>query len=66
MKLPELQDDDKEAKKMRSKGLSEDWKDIEQVLYYQNLLYIPKVICSELINRYHDNPLIGYFSIEKT
>ena len=30
----ELQDDDKEAKKLRSEGLPEGWKDIEQVLHY--------------------------------
>ncbi len=34
MRLLELQDDNKEAKKLRSKRLPEDWEDIEQVLYY--------------------------------
>ncbi len=29
MRLPELQDDDKEAKKLSSKRLPEGWKDIE-------------------------------------
>ncbi len=48
MKLPELQDDDKKAKKLRSEGLPKGWEDIEEVLYYQGLLYIPKVICAEL------------------
>ncbi len=38
MRLPELQDDDKEAIKLRSEGLFESWEDIEQVLYYQGLL----------------------------
>ncbi len=66
MKLPELQDDDKEVMKLRSEGLSEGWKDIEQVLYYQGFPYIPKVICSELISRHHDDLLAGHFSIEKT
>ncbi len=66
MRLPELQDDDKEAKKLRSKGLSGGWEDIKQVLYYQGLPYIPKVICSELISRYHNDPLAGNFGIEKT
>ena len=41
-------------------------KDIEQILFYQSLFYIPKVICSELINRYQNNPLVGHFSIKKT
>ncbi len=66
MRLPELQDDDKEVKKLRSKGLSEGWEDIEQVLYYQGLPYVLKVIRSELISRHHNNPLIGHFGIKKT
>ncbi len=66
MRLPELQDDDKEVMKLRSEGLSEGWEDIKQVLHYQGLLYVPKVIRSELISRHHDNPLAGHFSIEKT
>ncbi len=37
MRLPELQDDDKEAMKLRSEGLPEGWEDIEQVLHYQGL-----------------------------
>ncbi len=66
MRLPELQNDNKEAIKIRSKGLSEGWEDIKQVLHYQGLLYVPKVIRSKLISRYHDDPLTGYFGIEKT
>ena len=66
IRLSELQDDEKEAKKLRSKGLPEGWKDIKQVFYYQGLLYIPKVICSKLISRHHNNTLIGHFSIKKT
>ncbi len=66
MKLLDLQDDDNEAKKLRSEGLPKGWKDIKQVLYYQGLSYIPKVICLELINRHYDNPFAGHFSIEKT
>ncbi len=66
MRLPELQDDDKKAMKLRSERLSEGWEDIEQVLHYQGLPYLPKVIRSELISRHHDNPLAGHFGIEKT
>ncbi len=36
------------------------------MLYYQGLLYVPKVIRSELISKHHDDPLAGYFGIEKT
>ncbi len=66
MRLPELQDDDKEAKKLRSEGLPEGWEEIEQVLHYHGLPYIPKVICSELISRHYNNPVAGHFGIEKT
>ncbi len=66
MKLPELQDDDKKAMKLRSEGLPEGWEDIEQVFHYQGLPYVPKVICSKLISRHHDNSLVGHFGIENT
>ncbi len=66
MRLPELQDDNKEAMKLRSERLPEGWEDIKQVLHYQGLPYVPKVIRSELISRHQDDPLVGHFGIEKT
>ncbi len=66
MRLPELQDDDKEAMKLRSEGLPEGWEDIKQMLHYQGIPYVPKVIRSEIISRHHDDPLVGHFGIEKT
>lgn len=66
MRLPELWDDDKEAKKLRVDNLSKDWKNIKKVFYYQNLLYILKIIHTELINWYYDNQLTRYFGIKKT
>ncbi len=36
------------------------------MLHYQGLLYVPKVICLELISRYHDDPFVGHVGIEKT
>ncbi len=66
MKLPELQDDNKEAKKLRLKRLSEGWEDIKEMLHYQSLPYISKVICLELISRHHNNLLVSHFGIEKT
>ncbi len=67
MRLPELQDDDKEAKTLRSKQvLPEGWEDIKQVFHYQGLPYVPKVIRSELINRHYDDPFAGHFGTEKT
>ncbi len=52
--------------KLSLEGLPEGWKDTKQVLHYQDVLYVSKVSCSELISRHHDNPLAGHFSIEKT
>ncbi len=66
MRVLELQDDNKEAMKLRSEGLPEGWEDIKQVLHYYGLLYVSKVIRSELISRHHDDPLAGHFDIEKT
>ena len=36
------------------------------MLYYQSLLYIPKVIRSELINKHHNNPFTNHFYIKNT
>lgn len=66
MRLPELQNDDKEAKKLRLERLSEGWKDIKEVFYYHGLSYIPTVIHSKLISRHHKDLLISHFYIEKT
>ncbi len=66
MRLSELQDDNKEAMKLRSEELPEGWKNIEQVLHYQSLSYVPKVIHLELISRHYNDPLAGHFGLEKT
>ena len=67
MRLPTLQDDDKEAKELRSEQvLPEGWENIKQVLHYQGLLYVLKSIRLDLISRHHDNPLAGHFGIKKT
>ena len=36
------------------------------MLYYQGLLYVPKIIRTELISRYHNNLLVSHFGIKKT
>ncbi len=66
MKFPQLQNDDKEVKKLRLEKLPEGCEDIKEVLYYQGLLYTSKVICSDIINKYHKDPLTSHFGIEKT
>lgn len=65
IRLLELSDDGKKAKKFWSEELPERWEAIEEMLYYQGLPYVPKVICSELISRYHNTSLIGNFEIDK-
>ena len=66
MRLLELENTDKEAKKLSSKKLPESWENIEEIFYYQSLLYFLKVIWSELINKHHNNLLTSYFGIKKT
>lgn len=54
-----------EAKELR-KNLVEGWEDMEGVLHYQSLLYIPEIICSKIINRHYDDPLASHFGIKMT
>lgn len=51
---------------MRKHSLKNGWEDIERLLYYQNFLYILEIICINLINRYNNDSLAGYFDIKKT
>ena len=44
----------------------EGWKEVEGVLQYQGLPYVPEIIRSKVISRHHDDPLAGYFGIDKT
>lgn len=44
LRLPELQDNDMKGKKLQFKELLRIYKDMENVLYYQDLLYIPEII----------------------
>ncbi len=53
------------VKKFRVKKLPERWNNIDKVLNYQSLLYISKIICFELINRYYDDSLVDHFEIIK-
>ena len=65
MRFLELQDNNKEVKKLRSEELSEGWEDIEEVFHYKYFLYVLKVICSKLISRHYENPLASHFGIKK-
>ena len=64
LRLQELQAEDEQARKTRVKH-SEGWDDINGVLHDQGLPYIPEIIWTKLISRYHDNLLAGHFSIKK-
>ena len=67
LRLQELQDEDDQACKIRTEQPGNaNWQDVESVLHYQGLPYIPKIIQTELISRHHNNLLASYFGIEKT
>ncbi len=66
MRLFELQDNNKETRKLRVEKLPEGWKDIKEVFHYRSFPYILKIICSKLICRHYDNLLLGHFRIKKT
>ena len=65
--LPELQENDKEAKALRGlAGLPENWKDVKGVLQYQELTYVPKIIRFKEISHHHNDPLAEHFGIDKS
>ena len=66
LRLPELQNNNKKAKVLKAESLPEGWKDVEGVLQYQGLPYIPQLIGSKVISRQHNNPFIRYFGTDKT
>ena len=66
IRLPKLQNNNKKSEKLKSERLPEGWEDIKEMFYYKSLLYIPKIICSKIISRHYDNPLISHFGIKKT
>lgn len=61
MRLQDLQDNGKKTEKLMSKGqqLAKGLENIKQVLNYQGLSYVSKVIHLELISRHHDTFPIG-------
>lgn len=71
LRLPELQAETPEARKVRAgsgceQGLKDGWEDINGVLHRQGLPYLPVIIRTEVISRHHDDPLAGHFGVEKT
>ena len=67
LRLSELQENDDKVKLLRgSADLPEGWEDVEGVLQYQGLPYVPEIICSKVISRHHNDLLVGHFGIDKT
>ena len=68
LKLAELQESDTEAQKIRveelKKGLGK-YVDVNRVLHYQKLLFVPEIIQTKPISQHHDNPLASHFGINK-
>ena len=65
LRLVELQESNEEAQKIRVEGL-DGYKDVNGVLHYQGLPFVPEIIQTELISRHHNDPLTGHFGIDKT
>ena len=66
LQLPELQDEDEEAKVLRAGGLSKSWEEVKGMLQYRGLPYVPEIIRSEVISYHYDDSLVGHFGFDKT
>ena len=66
LRLPDLQGDNNQERKLRAADLSKRCEDIEGMLKYRGLPYIFEIIQSELISQHHNNPLADHFGIDKT
>ena len=67
LKLPKLQKLNKEVRSIRAKReLQNGYAEIDRVLHYQGLSFIPEIIQTEIISQHHDNPLAGHFGVNKT
>ena len=64
VRLQDLKETDSEAQELRQQG-QEGYKEIDGMLHYQGLSFVPKAMRIELINYYHNDPLTGHFGIEK-
>ena len=65
LRLAGLQESDKEAWKIRIEGL-DGYKELNRVLYYQRLLFVPEDIWTKIISQYYNNLLAKHFGINKT
>ena len=44
LRFLELQESDNETRKIRAKGLKDDYEEVDGVLYHQGLLFVPEAI----------------------
>lgn len=44
----------------------QNWVNINSILYHQYLFYVPKIIRTELINKYYNKPLVNHFVSKNT
>ena len=66
LRLVELQTKNGQARKIRVEKLGRNWEDSNRILNHKDLPYIPEIIKTKRINKHHDDPLAGHFSIKKT
>ena len=65
LKLHKLQAKDKQARKTKAEH-SKNWDNIDGMLHYQDLSYVPEIIQTKFISRHHNDALAGHFGFEKT
>lgn len=63
LRLQKLQETDSKAQKIRIK---DGYKKIDVVIYHKSLFFMFEIIRIQVIGRYHDNFLAGYFTIKRT
>ena len=64
--LVELRAEDGQVRKIKAEKLGGNWEDSDRILHHKGLLYILKIIRTELISRHNNDPPAGHFGIEKT
>ena len=65
LRLQELQETDSSAQEIRAIQLQKDWEEVDERLYHQELPYIPKIVCSELISRHQNDLFASHFGVNK-
>lgn len=61
LRSPELQEEDRAARKIIEQVVMNSWQNIEGVLHRERFPYVPVIVKKELISRNYDNPLADYF-----